>query len=665
MADRLHHAVRLAALLCAGLSVLAGCGAVAPAAQAHLARKARYGARVGALGPAPDAIPAWSHPAVSRPSLSTGSLPAVRTLTALDFLSAAVGFAAGETCPSTPHCTGFVLATGNSGEHWQALSPVPEALTGVLFRTPQLGFAWGQDGLYETADGGRTWTLRLQGMIGFVSFSGQSGWAGVNGLNCATQGCPFQIDATADGGETWHALAADALPDPYPGGGSSAALPWAEYGGGGFLGGGTGFVWTTVPAAGFQRTTDGGKTWHGTLGLSSPAISVSVLPSGAGWALIYPQAGTSAPAGVFQTTDGGATWQREGAPPAPWSEAVTALDGTLWLLTHQTGADAYGVAAPWRARSGIGVAPNVLHFTALDPVASAVAFAVASGPQGSYIMHTTDGGVLWNRVLSLQTPPTPGPDFGFWSAQDGFGFGGGVNASLLLATRDGGSTWAILRSLPQGLAGTGSFSNALDGWLIDQNGDPWVTRDGGQRWQRIATPVSGLGEVLISLGFCDAAHGYAIAGSGPAQSLYLTSDGGVNWRLAFSSAVAVSFSTRQDGWLLSGGDPQTLYRTTDGGVTWQAVLRDVPENFSSLSSPPGAPAAVWLWDSTDGRLAVSLDGAKTFSEVAMPAADLATLQSAPVPTAPATGLVEMGGALWRTTDAGAVWTAIARTSTAP
>jgi photosystem II stability/assembly factor-like uncharacterized protein len=99
--------------------------------------------------------------------------------------------------------------------------------------------------------------------------------------------------------------------------------------------------------------------------------------------------------------------------------------------------------------------------------------------------------------------------------------------SAILATADGGGTWAV-------------------------------------QWQGTNTSPSGLE-------FADAAHGWAVANPGAGGTVLRTSDGGATWTAVLTPGRALtkaSFSDTRHGWV-SGLQGAFVYATGDGGATWE------------------------------------------------------------------------------------------------
>lgn len=192
-------------------------------------------------------------------------------------------------------------------------------------------------GLYETADGGRSWVaagLAGRDAMNLVRADEKTVWAAGH----------FVLARSADGGRTWSDVRPDGLPDldvhgfavgpsdrrrlyaaiareglfRSTDGGRSFELVSREVGGAVFAVAVTpdGRIWAGDTERGLMVSADGGRTWRRALAAAVLGLAVSpgdpkrLLAAGSG--------------GIRLSTDGGETWRvaepiEEGAGPVAWS----------------------------------------------------------------------------------------------------------------------------------------------------------------------------------------------------------------------------------------------------------------------------------------------------------------------------------------------------------
>jgi photosystem II stability/assembly factor-like uncharacterized protein len=263
--------------------------------------------------------------------------------------------------------------------------------------------------LYRSIDRGASWEQRPlppapggfpQPEISFVS--DQEGWLSTGGspeTQCNAES--VGIWHTQDAGATWQLLGSKGVANSQCKDGLS------------FVDANRGFVdaWSTMYAPVIYRTTDGGRTWTGSLPLQGPPGFKTTISTGItlraglvrafGSTLLLPAFGQQSGVDtqyVLRSTDGGATWaylagkSRDGAlafvTASRWLQVIgpgqtleTADAGRSWHLYPSD----YSQAAP--------VAPEI------DFADSLVGFATVRGG----ISRTVDGGLHWTTI---QTPGT-------------------------------------------------------------------------------------------------------------------------------------------------------------------------------------------------------------------------------------------------------------------
>jgi photosystem II stability/assembly factor-like uncharacterized protein len=275
------------------------------------------------------------------------------------------------------------------------------------------------------------------------------------------------------------------------------------------------------PQSTVSRTTDGGRTWRSVAVPVFAVAQITFVDAAHGWMLADVDTGHGEQGvDIIRTMDGGLTW----------AKIASAADqpGALPLMGQKFGLTFRDAMTGW-----------VVQGDTLD-----------SSPRLHGVFQTHDGGVTWQPAPALPWPATltHAPalvEFGrlptFFSPQLGvlrvLGLSqatGGVAATVMYVTRDGGTTWSPTTPLPAS-AGTTSFDDVtslLDlstWWIVSSAHDPstllFQTSDGGQHW---ASWMPGAPFTGVSvLDFASSTQGWAIGSAG----LLRTTDGGHTWTI--------------------------------------------------------------------------------------------------------------------------------------
>jgi len=152
------------------------------------------------------------------------------------------------------------------------------------------------------------------------------------------------------------------------------------------------------------------------------------------------------------------------------------------------------------------------------------------------------------------------------------------------------------------------FVTSDEGWLIDPNASRiLVTHNGGSTWSTSYEESSSLQSkngFLRSVDFVNADDGWALINF---KGLIATTDAGRTWSLPLDPTegplMTFSFSSPEDGWALT--DKGALMRTTNGARTWRLVSTPAP-GASICATPSGT---LWLGDNDNGNVYVSHFGA--------------------------------------------------------
>lgn len=304
---------------------------------------------------------------------------------------------------------------------------------------------------------------------------------------------------------------------------------------------------------------------------------------------------------------------------------------------------------------------NALAYTPVNDMGLADD-TVGWAADGTGIYLTTDQGRKWRTI----TPPNLANE----DVSDRIG------ALDAVGTND---LWLALEDVP----GLVPYSASIDG--SDRGAGIDRSTDGGETWTFSALPgcLQACGANL-SMSFVDSEHGFAAIGPGQAGStmLFSTNNGGATWaRLGakrnLGGSAQIVFSSALAGWAVTGptfGDrgQQTspggiLYRTTDGGISWSPgsglPSKDqlaLPTFFGTksgvvLSNPYGEPEQLTSIFVTD-------DGGVSWTAHPLPAiGGLANLKprglgSRFVAIGPMSWKIDVGSALYSTSNGGRIWT---------
>lgn len=268
--------------------------------------------------------------------------------------------------------------------------------------------------------------------------------------------------------------------------------------------------------------------------------------------------------GILRSVDDGASWHRLGL-----KEAIE-FDGVVRSLavdpTDPTRVFAGADAGICLSRDGGA------HFERLDSPANGMTvwalaidprdprriYAGTGAPQRAAMFRSVDGGARWER-LGIELPE----------------FCNGVNRPRIL-------TIAV------------HPEDGHEVWFGVEEGGAWRSRDGGDHWERVDTPASGIANSdihAISLLPATAAHP-ATALVLTVNSVYTSTDDGATWRGEPSRArfdgmyytrTVQPVCGRPDELLIAIGDgtPGTrtrIYRSGDRGTTWSPCIQHTAPN---------------------------------------------------------------------------------------
>jgi photosystem II stability/assembly factor-like uncharacterized protein len=469
----------------------------------------------------------------------------------------------------------------DGGRHWTVhLMARHDSLSAV--QTLNARVAWiaaGGDTLLRTTSGGATWKRLRTGVADHISLlcftSLKQGWVAGRGT----------IAHTSDGGAHW-SVQLSIKP-------TFSALSFADASDG----------WAAAGGA-VYRTTDGGAHWVRQTSAPFATWIAGLKPAGAA-VLAGPISGGSG--GLAYTSDGGATWHETTRTPAGSADlaGLQFLNATTGWAAGAGGAiiKTTNGGSTWAAQSsGTTADLNDLHF-----IDAANGWAV--GDQG-VVAHSTNGGATW----AAQASGVNGALLGVSFADGRHGWAVGhtpatvfvIPGPVILATTDGGAHWgAQTAPLPAEAELFGvTFADATHGWAVgtlpgdgQRNASVIVaTTDGGVTWKRQLThyppQVQNVTSAVLNAVACrDARHAIAVGSDDVGCEIFRTSNGGATWtglsqaaraRLGYLNLSDIALAGASRAWAVGDG---TVLETTDGGVSWRRQSVGAPVDAVSFVSP--------------------------------------------------------------------------------
>jgi len=385
--------------------------------------------------------------------------------------------------------------------------------------------------------------------------------------------------------------------------------------------------------------------------------------------------------GVYRSTDGGRSW-KSGPPIALKLDALSVDPGhgsILYAGTNDGVLKSTDAGRTWR-RSGLSPgrgrgwadSEGWVYSIAVDPADSGNVYAVTRGLEKRVLFRSRDGGTTWDIVRrtprAMMEIHAAGGGILYTAGHD---FGDSRAEGVWLST-DGGTTWRGVLD--------GSWSLAVDpnregtAWAVGELGVR-VTRDGGTSWRPAGpAPAHDLSQIVL-----DPRRPRTLYLSTRQNDVFRSVDGGRTWhpfgagrngRPGGGSALTevLAIDPRKPGTLYAG-DRLGVVKTVDGGATWRRADAGVVASLVASVAPAASnPATIYAAGSVTPRTPQKHDYYWTLSRsddrgrtwVRLPTDDVAPFAVAVDPRDDRHVLVGGQGGITASHDGGATWTSLNR-----
>ncbi|MCL4352644.1 MAG: YCF48-related protein [Firmicutes bacterium] len=435
-----------------------------------------------------------------------------------------------------------------------------------------------------------------------------------------------------------------------------------------FLSMGTGFL--AVNDA-ILATQNGGKNWatH-ILPQHLQPIAMDFLSAKIGWVVAEEGNTPNISYMLLKTTNGGVSWQSfplaaNAQLDMTSSESGFAIIGAELYTTHTGGDSWQPISLPEGER------PVYVTFNSLEQ-----GWIVVNKDGQSDLLVTTNGGKNFHNTFSSTSPidavtfssPTHGLML-LGSQQYGT-----PNLGNLEQTQNGGETWSVLQSAAEwtshdvyGFFQSMSLSGEHDVWIGTTSGAMGfsssgllVSPDGGTHWHSLGTRRHWniVSEQMVAPG-----AGWVLG----SDFLLKTTDNGQHWTDVWPARFPqqeVDFVSTAVGYGLGEEDnPYAVLKTVNGGKGWTVVNADPPADFSQISFVGSAGWAIA--DATDGSRVEVFRSENGGVSWRLLSSEPTSLSLSIKMFTKEIGVLDTFETLYKTTDGGVTWQAIADNAPGP
>lgn len=354
---------------------------------------------------------------------------------------------------------GHVMKTVNAGETWIEVSTPSEDIFAIQFLSENIGYAVGNLGVvYKTIDGGITWQTRLF-QNGYVYGTAMFGLHFFNEEKGFIVGSAGRILRTDNGGFIWTQYA------PFYANVNSLEITENN-------------IFAKVGLDIF-KTADYGENWS-KLSRPDDLLPTSVQPYSRNVKFITDNIGyiiggkDNSDSNLYKTTDGGISWNKKKNFSASGLSAFDFLNENFGIICGGQGTMTYGLYKTTDGGNTWIDLNNQYRFRSIKIFSEQIIYAA----NYNHLYKSSNGGLSWNLLFTYDNQEIA--DYFFLDENNGFLIGGpDVN---LNRTVDGGLTW-IREQIPHEWYKQIKFLNKNIGVLIDEEGQNYVSYDGGRTWK--------------------------------------------------------------------------------------------------------------------------------------------------------------------------------------
>lgn len=164
-------------------------------------------------------------------------------------------------------------------------------------------------------------------------------------------------------------------------------------------------------------------------------------------------------------------------------------------------------------------------------------------------------------------------------ARAGAGFVAVGQRGIVLLS-DNGSTWKQVPTPADATLNRVRFVDDQHGWAVGYDGTVLATEDGGKTWALLQFDAD-WGRAYYDVLFTDAQSGFVLGGNG---RLWRTADGGKNWEPIESPVFEeqpnlYNIARLGNGTLVMTGERGLIARSTDDGATWERLKSPYTGSF--------------------------------------------------------------------------------------